>query len=148
MSMHQKYINFYEVEYACLSNFSSHNVTYEGITYATAEHAYQCQKFVSIKMQQKIAKATSAFLAREYGQEERFRKMKFDKVAAMKEIMRSKLFQHNDVREILKKTGSKIIRKNHPLDSFWGTGISGKGKNVMGLIWMELRAELKTKKKA
>lgn len=135
-------IYFYEGDYAALSNFSSHQVKYKGVLYATAEHAYQAQKFSSPKIKLKIKNAKSAFLAREYGQEIVGRKKKFDKLLVMKEIMFAKALQHTDVHETLVETGSKKIIKNHPLDNFWGTGPKGKGKNVMGKIWMEIRKEL------
>lgn len=139
--MRETTVKFYEGEFAPLSNFSAHQVRYKGVLYFTAEHAYQCQKFNDKKTQEKIRKAPSAFLARELGQITRGRKENFDKVVVMKEIMRSKLLAHTEIQSLLKKTGKKEIIKNHPLDSFWGTGKHGKGDNMMGKIWMELREE-------
>lgn len=138
----QEKIHFCAEEYYLFSNFSAHHVEYQGTVYQTAEHAYQVAKFSDPVMRKKIQEARSAYLAREYGQTEQGRTPNFDKVSVMKEIMRAKLLQHTDVFEMLKKTGDAIIEKNHPMDDFWGTGADGTGENVMGKIWMELRAEI------
>lgn len=135
-------IKFYEGSYYMLSNFSAHEVEYDGVLYKTSEHAYQVAKFKDPETRSKIKHATSAFLARAYGQAQDGRIENFDKVAVMKDIMRTKMQQHADVREALHATGNAIIEKNHPKDYFWGTGADGSGKNVMGKIWMEIRDEL------
>lgn len=136
-------VNFWEGKYYLLSNFSAHEVEYLGVRYKTAEHAYQVAKFQEATQRERIAQAPSAFLAREYGQELEGRAADFDKVSVMKAIMRVKLEQHVDVRAALLETGDAEIRKNHPDDSYWGTGAEGIGENMMGKIWMELRDELK-----
>jgi N-glycosidase YbiA len=138
-------IKFYEGDYALLSNFSAHQVEYNGFIFQTAEHAYQVSKFSNPDLRERITQAPSAYLAREYGQSDQGRTLSFDKVRCMKEIMRAKLEQHNDVYNALITTGEAKIEKNHPLDSFWGTGSDGKGKNMMGIIWMELRGEIQPK---
>ena len=60
----------------------------------------------------------------------------------MEEILRAKTEQHEDVRDVLKKTGKRTIIENSPVDSFWGIGHDGKGQNVVGKIWMKIRDEL------
>jgi len=142
MSDQPKRIGFYEGPYYMLSNFSAHELEYNGEIYKTSEHAYQVAKFVDPDMREKIKHAPSAFLAREYGQSKEGRTPDFDKVAEMKKIMRAKMEQHEDVRKALLATGEAIIEKNYPTAYFWGTGEDGSGENVMGQIWMELREEL------
>jgi hypothetical protein len=139
--MSQNPIKFYEGPFYMLSNFSSHEVEYKGDVYKTSEHAYQVAKFVDPVRREKIKNAPSAFLAREYGQKKDGRTQDFDKVKEMKEIMRIKMHQHEDVRKMLEETGNALIEKNHPRDYFWGTGEDGSGENVMGKIWMEIRDE-------
>ena len=60
----------------------------------------------------------------------------------MEEILRAKTEQHEDVRDVLKKTGKRTIIENSPVDSFWGIGYDGNGQNVVGKIWMKIRDEL------
>lgn len=135
-------LGFYEGKYYCLSNFSAHQVEYQGEVYMTAEHAYQAQKFKDSLIIEKIKNAKSAYLAREYGQAKEGRKEDFDKLGVMKAVISAKLSGHEDVRQTLLSTGESIIVKNHPDDYFWGIGLDGTGENMMGKIWMELRKEL------
>ncbi len=111
----------------------------------TAEHAYQVAKFSDSQMKEKIRLAPSAYLAREWAQVKEGRRSDWEeeKVKVMKEIMKAKVLQHEDVLNALRSTDNKVIEKNHPLDFFWGTGEDGSGKNVMGKIWMEIREELR-----
>ncbi len=62
----------------------------------------------------------------------------------MEEILHAKAEQHEDVCEILKKTGVRTIVENSPIDDFWGCGSDGKGKNIVGSLWMKIRDELST----
>lgn len=135
---------FWEGPYASLSNFSAHNVVFEGVEYMTAEHAYQTSKFQD-PAREKIKNAPSAYLAHEYGQSRGNRTENWEskKDATMKEIMRAKLMLHEDVKRLLLSTGNNPIEKNHPSDEYWGIGAKGEGKNMMGKIWMQLREELK-----
>jgi len=136
-------LGFYEGPLAPLSNFSSHEVRWKGEVYKTAEHAYQVEKYLASQMKEKIKHATSAFQAREFGQAKEGKDPDWNdkKVSVMKEIMRAKLLQHEDVRDALQRTNNAPILKNHPLDYYWGTGADGSGKNVMGKLWEELREE-------
>jgi ribA/ribD-fused uncharacterized protein len=64
------------------------------------------------------------------------------KIPAMTEILRAKLSQHAEVRDILKATGDALIEEDSVEDAFWGRGADGKGENNLGRIWMELRSGL------
>ena len=110
----------------------------------TAEHAYQVAKFHDSDTREKIKNAPSAYLAREWAQVKEGRTENWEerKIPIMKEIMRAKALQHEDVREKLLGTGDALLEKNHPFDDYWGTGADGMGKNVMGKIWSEVREEL------
>ncbi|MEK7519760.1 MAG: NADAR family protein [Patescibacteria group bacterium] len=145
MSESNKTIKFYEKEYYLLSNFSAHKVVFKDREYMTAEHAYQAAKFEDEHLKEKIKNAPSARLAKHYGQTKTGRKGHRDKAATMKEILRAKLFQHDDVKEMLVKSGNVILEENSPTDSFWGTGEDGTGENMMGKLWMELREEMRNK---
>lgn len=138
-------VGFYEGAFYMLSNFSAHEVVFRGETFKTSEHAYQAAKFADPIIRRKIVTASSAFLAREYGQAPLGMTENFNKVFIMKEIMRAKLQQHFDVQEALRKIGHADIIKNHPDDYFWGAGADDSGENVMGKIWMELRDEMNNK---
>jgi hypothetical protein len=72
----------------------------------------------------------------------------------MKSALSMKFSQNNHLKEQLIKTGSKCLAEASPFDTFWGTGISLRehhcfdrdrwGKNLLGLLLMEIRDQLKT----
>ncbi len=65
----------------------------------------------------------------------------------MKDLMRAKALQHQDVRKALLGTEDAQVVKHittyPPGDGFWDDGEHGEGKNEIGKIWMEIREELK-----
>ncbi|WP_081589256.1 MULTISPECIES: NADAR family protein [Fischerella] len=50
---------------------------------------------------------------------------------------------HTDIREILLSTGDEEIVENSPIDYYWGCGADGSGKNMLGIILMEVREILR-----
>lgn len=61
------------------------------------------------------------------------------KVLIMEEILRAKVTQHESARDALQRSGTRIIYENSPIDDFWGVGPDGKGKNMIGVLWMKIR---------
>ena len=61
----------------------------------------------------------------------------------MEEILKQKTKQHQDVQDALKKTGTREIVENSPVDDLWGAGPNGDGRNTMGKLWMKIRSSLK-----
>jgi len=139
-------INFIETRLHDLSPFSAHEVELDGVTYKTAEHAYQALR-VSPEARAAIIAARSPMDAWREGQ-----KCKqsgqliegFDKYTLMETIFRAKLEQHKDVREVLLATGDRELLKVYDADYDWGAGADMSGLNNMGKLWMKLRAELQT----
>jgi len=128
-----------------LSAFSAHAIEYKGVVYPTVEHAYHCQRYSDPKIQEEIRGASSAFKAWEASQKYKAQQASdFDarKAEVMEGLCRAKLAQHKDVHEALVVSADSVIIKDFP-DPFWGIGQDGVGKNLMGVIWMKLRAELK-----
>jgi ribA/ribD-fused uncharacterized protein len=61
----------------------------------------------------------------------------------MREAVRAKFLQHADLRATLLATGDAQIVEHTKNDSYWGDGGDGSGKNMLGRILMEVRAELR-----
>ena len=72
----------------------------------------------------------------------------------MRAALKAKFVQHPDLKTKLLETGSRPIGEASARDKYWGIGTSADtvkaaepskwpGKNVMGKLLMELRAELK-----
>ena len=64
------------------------------------------------------------------------------KVGIMREAVRAKFSQHDDVRAILLATGDATLVEHTENDSYWGDGGDGSGKNMLGKILMEVRTQL------
>jgi len=65
-----------------------------------------------------------------------------EKRDVMKDICRHKLQQHLYIEKTLRKSGDRKLIEDSPKDGIWGRGHGWQGKNWLGEIWMELRAEL------
>ena len=61
----------------------------------------------------------------------------------MREALRAKFSQHQDLRKILLDTGDAEIVEHTSNDSYWGDGGDGSGKNMLGRLLMEVRDELR-----
>lgn len=140
---------FYEQDFYVLSNFSAFNLEWEGRTFPTSEHAYHWEKFYDeagpIAFQILNApSAHEAFKIAERNKERRRPDWDAVKVDVMRDILRAKAEQHEYVRRKLLATGDRELVEDSWRDDFWGWGLGRDGKNMLGRLWMEVRAELKT----
>lgn len=65
----------------------------------------------------------------------------------MREAIRFKFTNHEDIKEILLSTGEDELVEDSPIDYYWGIGADGTGKNMLGKLLMELRTDLMKKKR-
>lgn len=149
---------FYMGRAYALDNFSAFTVLYRSITWPTAEHAWQADKFfkyadpsvfVDVEPReaviQRILHAPSAHdakkIAHEHGMERAMRKRDDEeKKSTMGTIIRLKFDQHEQVQKTLRRTTGFIV-EDSPTDSFWGRGQDWDGKDALGSLWTELRYE-------
>ena len=138
---------FYEQEFYVLSNFSSFKVSWKGILFDTAEAAYHWEKFpTSSYIASLIINAASAHDAFTTAQEyKEFQRYDWNdvKVDIMLDILRAKAHQHEYVRRKLLETGDRELVEDSWRDDFWGWGPNKDGQNVLGKLWMIVRAELR-----
>lgn len=145
---------FYEQDFYMLSNFSSFNLRWKGHTFPTSEHAYHWEKFAprtralgegGSYVRDAILDAPSAHevfkLAERY---KSLRRADWDdvKVGIMRDILRAKAQQHEYVRRKLLATGDRELIEDSWRDDFWGWGPNRDGQNMLGKLWMEIRAML------
>jgi len=141
-------VNFYRVseQFGCFSNFAPYPVCMDGKLWPTSEHYFQAQKFDEVGHQEKIRQAKSPMIAARMGRD-RKKPLRRDwesvKVAVMREVVRAKFNQHDDIRRISLSTGGAMIVEHTENDSYWGDGGDGSGQNMLGRILMEIREELK-----
>ena len=138
---------FYEQDFYVLSNFSSFRVRWKGRNFDTSEAAYHWEKFPDrANIQFEIEMADSAHEAFKYAERMKaHRRPDWDevKVDIMRDILRTKAEQHEYVRRKLLATGDRELVENSWRDDFWGWGPNRDGKNMLGMLWMEVRAELR-----
>ena len=143
-------IYFYgaNAEYGCFSNFSAHGVTIDGEYWPTTEHYFQAQKFVGTEHETLIQRVKSPRDAARLGRE-RKRPLRADWEEVKDDVMRravlAKFSQHEDARAVLLGTGDAPIIENAPSDYYWGCGSKGTGKNMLGIILVEVREQLRAK---
>jgi ribA/ribD-fused uncharacterized protein len=146
-------IRFYrsnEKPYGVFSNLFRRSILFEDKQFATAEHAYQAGKAKRAEVQKWLLDAPTPSLVAMaahglYTWEiaSNWSEIKFDR---MRKVLRAKFSQHEDLREILLSTGDARIvevgRVDSPVNRTWGE-INGKGQNMLGVLLMELREDLK-----
>lgn len=137
-------IDSFTCEYAFLSNFYDAVIPCEGITYPSVEHAFQAQKSIDAGERRRIAACGSPGRAKGLGRKVKLRKdWESVKVGIMTELVRVKFASHPDLRLRLLATGdAELIEGNSWNDRFWGVS-GGQGKNWLGRILMQVRAELR-----
>ena len=142
-------IKFYSVsdDYGVFSNFAIFTITVSGKKWPTTEHYFQAMKFDSKSDQEEIRKSKTPMEAARKGRDRR-KKLKKNwesiKVNIMREALFAKFTQHSDLKEMLVNTGDAKIVEHTENDSYWGDGVNGSGKNMLGRLLMEVRVMLKT----
>lgn len=142
-------IYFYSARdlYGEFSNFSAHSVDLKGKRWPTSEHYFQAQKFVGTAHENEIRKAKSPGDAARMGRD-RGRPLRKDwesvKDGVMLEVVRAKFTQHEQLKTLLLGTGDEELIEHTERDSYWADGGDGSGKNMLGKILMQVRAELRT----
>lgn len=142
-----KAVYFFTPAFYPLDNFSAHTVRIWNITFTTAEHAFQWKKFAATRpeISQEILAAGSPDMVKKIATQHTAdvpQTWYEERVSVMEQVLRAKTEQHEDVREILHKTGKREIIENSPVDDFWGIGPNGQGQNMVGKIWMKIRDDL------
>ncbi|MHC1767358.1 MAG: NADAR family protein [Verrucomicrobiia bacterium] len=148
-------IDKFKGEYGWLSNFWPAPVRLDGIEFPTVEHAYQAGKVLSHEIRERIRTLPTPADAKRFGKRlgksipyrpawsETF------KVALMRYLLWQK-FTRPDLRQRLLLTGhEELVEGGHWHDCFFGccrcSKCGGKGMNWLGILLMEIRAELRAK---
>jgi len=147
-----KEIKFYrsnEKPYGPFSNLYKRDMVFEGEVYPTSEHAYQAGKARKKEVRDWLMAAPSPSLLAmaahglySWDVSENWATLKFER---MKNILRAKFTQHEDLKELLISTGNSRLVEAATVDNavnrLWGE-VNGKGQNMLGQLLMEIRTEL------
>ena len=134
----------FQGEYRFLSNFWPAEVVYEGITYPTAEHAYQAAKTLDVDARRTIAALATPGEAKSAGRKLKLRDdWETAKFVVMEDVVRLKFTTHADLRAKLLATGDGLLEEGNTWgDRVWGI-YQGSGENRLGKILMKVRDELR-----
>ena len=69
-------------------------------------------------------------------------------VLIMRNILFAKAKQHEYVRRKLLETGDRELVEDSWRDDYWGWGPNRDGQNILGNLWMKIRAELRQRAQA
>ena len=130
--------------YAFLSNFYLAPTPIDGEVYLTSEHAFQAMKSADPAYRVSVLRAPTPGQAKRLGRAVALRAdWEAVKIDVMRDVVRAK-FRHNpDLAAQLLATGDQeLVEGNAWGDKFWGV-CAGRGRNWLGKILMEVRAELR-----
>lgn len=146
-------IGFYrsnEKPYGAFSNLFRREMVFEGRVCPTAEHAYQAGKARKEAVREWILSAPTPSLVAmaahglyTWDIVPDWSRIKFDR---MRDVLRAKFNQHEDLRALLLSTGEARLvemgRTDNAVNRTWGE-VNGKGLNMLGVLLMDVRAELR-----
>ena len=149
----KKEIRFYranEKPHGALSNLFPRPIMFEGCKFPTAEHAYQAGKARKEEVREWILSAPTPSLVAmashglyTWDIVPNWSRIKLDR---MRRVLRAKFTQHEDLKQLLLSTGEARIvetaRVANAVNRAWGE-VNGKGQNMLGVLLMELRNELR-----
>jgi ribA/ribD-fused uncharacterized protein len=128
------------------SNFASFPIEVDGETWPTSEHYFQARKFVRPEDRDEIRREPSPMRAASMGRD-RSKPIRedWDEVRddVMLQALRAKFTQHDCLRELLLSTGTAEIIEHTRNDRYWADGGDGTGRNMLGVLLMRVREELR-----
>lgn len=133
-----------------LSNFSPHQVWFEGQHYPTAEHAYQAAKTVNPDARARIQACVTPGGAKRLGQQLTQREgwNEYHRHVAMERVLASKFARRNTIELLLATGDALLVEGNTWHDNVWGDcrcgvlpGCVRPGVNLLGYNLMRLRTQ-------
>ena len=142
-------IDSFSGDFAFLSNFFESPIEIEGHAYPTVEHAFQAFKTHNLVERKNIREAETPGKAKRMGRNVGLRP---DWESVKIELMLAfitKKFKDPVLKQKLLETGNaELIEGNTWHDTFWGVDSNtGKGKNWLGRLLMEVREEIRQETK-
>lgn len=139
-------IRFYRANQKEYGNLYKRSIKFEGKEFTTSEHAYQYGKFAKKDVAEWAMNAPAphllAIIAHGLFRWDVVPNWSKIKVERMKNVLIEKFTQHSDLKEKLLSTKDSILIEESNIDPYWGCGKNGKGKNMLGILLMEVREEL------
>jgi N-glycosidase YbiA len=134
--------------FGCMSNFSAHGITVDGLVYRTSEHFFQAMKFATTPAIAEEIRNTKSPMSAAMAGRSRSRPLRRDweaiKDVVMEAALLCKFSQHVELRGLLLSTHDRRLVEHTARDKYWGDGGdrgSGTiGKNRLGFLLEKVRA--------
>lgn len=132
-----------------LSNFYWSPTRYQGVDYATVEHAFQAAKSLNPANQMRISLMENPSEAKRFGRSIPLRPdWEAIKLQVMRDLLRLKFNPWEPTpyfANVLLGTGDQtLVEGNTWGDTYWGQSPLGTGHNWLGFLLMGVRAELRS----
>jgi ribA/ribD-fused uncharacterized protein len=137
------HVKGFQGKYRFLSNFWPAEIELDGWIYPTVEHAYMASKTFNIDIREKIRSIEKPGDAKKLGRQIELREdWELVKRNIMKDLVRQK-FNKEPLRSklVVELRDAYLEETNTWNDTYWGV-CKGIGRNELGKILMEVRAEL------
>lgn len=145
-----------KLPFGWLGNMSAFPIIYEEKEYLTTEALFQALRFTNRPDIQELIRLEKSPMSAKLVAKGKIELMDENILYSEKDIdnmrlcLKLKLEQHPELKEQLKATGDTIIiedcsNRPHGSGLFWGaekTENGWNGKNILGVLWMELRDKL------
>jgi len=143
-------VRFYRATgaYGFLSNLYRHALYFDGHLFEAAEYAYQFGKPRDPKVARWLSLAPRPHLCAAAAHALFVFDVREDwnqiKVERMRKVLAQKFppVCYPGLCELLLATGDACLVEDSKTDAFWGIGKKGNGKNMLGVLLMERRAQL------
>lgn len=140
-------IDYFDGEYAFLSNFYYSPIKFAGITYPTVEHFFQAQKSLDIEEVKRIAAMPTPGAAKRAGRQIKLRSDWEDVKDFIMSIGLKLKFAKPELKAKLLATGDEeLVEGNTWNDTYWGV-CKGVGENHLGKLLMSIRENIKNDNK-
>jgi predicted NAD-dependent protein-ADP-ribosyltransferase YbiA (DUF1768 family) len=142
--------------YGWLGNMAPFPVVHEGVEWRTTEALFQALRFapgspVREMIREQKSPMAAKMVAKKHASERVVTPLTDADLDLMRLVIRLKVEQHPRVREDLLSAGDRLIvedvtKRPGGTGLFWGAALQGgawEGGNALGLLWMELRDNLR-----
>lgn len=143
-------IDSFTKDHRFLSNFYQSSFTYNGLTYQSAEAAFQAQKCEKEEDKIKYTLIKNPVRAKQMGKKEPNLPDNWDDISfdIMLDVVRAKFSLPENAEKLLATGDAELIEGNYHHDNLWGSCMCEKcktkaGQNRLGRILMQVREELK-----
>ncbi len=143
-------IRFYRAdgEHGYLSNLWRCRVVFEEREFPSSEHAYQFGKPRKPEIAEWLTRedvppaivATTAHALPVWAVKQDWSDTKVER---MRRVIEAKFAQNEEIAKKLVDTGNVTLIEASQTDAFWGIGKKGDGRNMLGVLLMEMREKLR-----